>query len=239
MKKLTLSIIFVIFFSGAFAQNHRVYIRTEAKYLYLITQQHNRNLVENDLWNGQLIADSILFRYLSDPYADDELAFLSLAYYEARQWAMAYLTGIEYFIFYPDSIHKRMVRSVMINSAYKLKVAPQQMECLWDTLFSRKFTRQQAFLYVLKQNIYLRTRKTDLYFIHFVNMMQYNNYFIPYWLRQWKLYAELGINPRHRVKMINFDKANERITSFEDYFKYLNDRQKLEVRVKALRGFKF
>ncbi len=224
MKRVTVFLFLLISFSLKAQVN---YIAVEAKYLSFINQQRNPDLIEDNLRNSEMVVDSIIFLHPSDKYSSAVLANLTYSYFLSKKYALAFVSGLRYFLFSNNSDYEQMVKRIMIDAGKHFHYNDVQVNSIIVEARS-KGRLNDKLIYLLQNAINLKSKQVSPFINHYIFAMEEHSLYLPRWAYQYAYFINLGICPRSAYKMTNFS-DNQNLFRNTSYVSDLNIWQKFKV----------
>ena len=224
--KVFFVLLFVLNFFGLKAQK---YITVEAKYLFFINSQQNIALINDNLRNSEMVVDSIIFLHPNHPMAAAVLAGITQSYYLTRNYELALISGLRYFLFSPGNEYDYLVKDVMVKSASHIKkTVIEPLNLISRAKSLKNFDKKLTFL--LKTAIQLQDKSLVNIITDYVNNMEMRKINVPFWTKQWLYFVNIGFNPKKAYKFTNFTE-NQKFTNINQFYSNLNKWQKFQVKL--------
>jgi len=203
MKKLYIILLVLL----AFVSFAQFSVKTELKYLELINKQKNTELIENNLFNAELVSDSLI-KTETNNYENSEYFFeLSKSYFLAKKYELSLFSLLRQRCLFPNESVEQKSEILFNEVIYRCNLSDSISKILLnqnssknnDNVFSKKLE--------LLLNLSIKLQKKKLVPPIFKIGLEYrskvNN--VPIWYQHWEFLSI--INVKEKIKSVILEKT--------------------------------
>ncbi len=208
MKKTVLFLFVSLLTLSLFSQS----VKTEYIYLTLVNRQQNIKLIENNLRNAEIIADSLFFRTENGVKENDSLASLffkelAVSYYISGNYPMAMFTFLRQRYLYPDPKMDKLAvyyfgQAAAFKNISKEMVTFQLEKSNPETIETVSVKEREYAL--LNNSILLNQKELNQVILHYADMVKETRYEVPEFVNQWAFLVTIGIPQKLMRGYVNY-----------------------------------
>ncbi len=205
MKKL---ILFVILLPNILQAQYST--KTEFDYLKLINQQGNKKLINDNIKNAVIKANTIILNTTesANAFYFNELA-KSCAL--AEKPAEAIYFQLVQRVFYPNDSLSNSAKSIFIENGLKHNLTREKINYFWKNtkVINLPKNKLKISAKLLKLAILLYDKSVDLHIKNLGLQLKKQNYPLGQWYKDWAFLTEIKVKEKNKKQMLTLNKASD------------------------------
>ncbi|MBN2662226.1 MAG: hypothetical protein JXR68_01140 [Bacteroidales bacterium] len=195
-------------------------MKPEIKYLQIINNQNNKFIINDNIRNAEICADSLFYRI--DTYNNDVSSFfllLSESYYLLKKYDLALFTLLQQrILFYSDSINiysKKLLNQCLNKTNKKLPASFSILEKSLDTILFVNSAQKVDFLFSI--TFFINSKNTKHKLLNLITFYEkYFNQNVSFGMAKWKLLNTAGINLKTQTKYLLINDFNNPLSDYDN-----------------------
>ncbi len=186
--------------------------QTEIKYLQIVNQQKNKELIEGNIINAEHRADSILY-YGKSAYLNSLLFYeLSRSYALIGQYDFALLTLYKQKILFPNDSISKISEQLFSESIFRNQYTEIELDSIQQYIASipENFSYNKRYNILLKIAAEIRSKAliSQIYNMGYRYELLSNH--APIWFQHWQFLSMINIKEKHKMNLVNETKSNNK-----------------------------
>ena len=208
--KLLSTYIFLLISISSFSQFS---VETELKYLTIIHKQGVIDLIDGNLKNAELTADSLIYRGQRAEINSKFFKELSISYFLTKEYELALFTLLEQRTLFPDPLVEKQSQLLFMESAYRCNLPDSLTKYLWnETLFiSAPKNLTDGIEKCLELSVKLEKKELQKQIDKLGQELRNKIEIVPVWYQHWEFLTLIQMNEKYKNEILTYAKDNKAI----------------------------
>jgi len=181
--------------------------RTELRYLQLINKQQNLKLIEGNLYNAELAADSIIINKKNSTINSEFFYQLAESYFYIEKYDLAFFSLLRQRCLFPNEAVENKSEPLYYNIAYRNNFTDSIAHHIWNSSYvagHKAVNFNKQLINLLDLSIRVSTKVTDAYIYRTGLQLRSFNANIPGWYKHWEFLTLIGIDKYSKQEIIKY-----------------------------------
>ncbi len=171
--------------------------KTELRYLQLVNKQQNIKLIEGNLFNAELTADSIIIKKSNSSINSEFFFQLASSYFYTARYDLALFSLLRQRCLFPNEAVENESEPLFYELAYRNSLTDSVAINLWNSSAisdNKSLNFNKQLINLLHFSIGISTKATNTYIYNVGMLLRSFNANIPSWYKQWEFLTLIGID---------------------------------------------
>ena len=232
MRNLFIYLLILVATINAFSQFS---INTELKYLQIVNNQENKDLISDNLTNAELLVDSLLLSNENSRIKSEFLYELSKSYYFVGKYDLSFFTILRQRCIFPNKIIQKQSETLFIEAAYSNNLSDSLTQVInkKTSFINIPNETNKKFNLLLELSIIINTKKISNYIYRTGLVYRSIETNIPIWYQHWEYLTIIKLKPKKINEALKFSKSEEYI-----YKQIKDEKLKYKIYRKSIKHYR-
>ena len=187
--------------------------QTELKYLKIINIQDNQDLIKGNLYNAEILVDSLMLLTDNSDLKSEFLYELSNSYYLVEYYDLALFSLLRQRCIFPNNSIEQESFNLFEESAYSNNLNDSLTKALFEKTRVENIPKNisDRLKLLLEISITINTKRLSPYIYRTGLVLRALDSEIPIWYQHWEYLTIVELKPKHIKKSLVYAKTNEEI----------------------------
>ena len=190
-------------------------LSTELKYLQIVNEQNNNELIEDNLNNAEFFVDSLLLQNQNNTLKSEFFYELSKSYYRVEKYDLALFSLLRQRCLFPNEVIQKQSEQLFKESAYSNNLSDSLIHIFYSKSQASKIPKSLKERYNLLLNLacQINTKHLSPYIYKTGLIYRSLEPNTPIWYQHWEFLTQIKLKPKHIKEALTFAKTDQAIYS--------------------------
>lgn len=184
-------------------------VKTELEYLKIIHKQGVVDLIDGNLRNAELVADSLIIKGINTETNAFFMKELALSYFLTKEYELALFTILEQRTIFPNSKVEHQSKTLFMETVFRNNLSDSTAQSLWELSLYRKNKKDinLNIINCLKLTSQLQKKQIESNIYRLGLELRNKTNSIPLWYKHWEFLTLINMKETRKNEILTYAKT--------------------------------